>query len=98
MRKRPKSTERFSIKHFHACIKKICSVVSGFGAMEAERLLLVEDRRYPTLKQRRLLMPKKMEEKLKKDAKKKGLKGERADAYVYGTMRKTGWRPAREKK
>lgn len=43
-------------------------------------------------------MPKKMEEKLKKDAKKKGLKGERADAYVYGTMRKTGWKPAREKK
>jgi len=25
------------------------------------------------------------------------LKGKRADAYVYGTMRKTGWKPEREK-
>jgi hypothetical protein len=43
-------------------------------------------------------MPKAMEEKLKKEAKKKGLKGERADAYVYGTLRKTGWKPQRERK
>lgn len=43
-------------------------------------------------------MPKKMEQALKKEAKKKGLKGERADAYVYGTMRKAGWKPEREKK
>lgn len=43
-------------------------------------------------------MPKKMERDLKKQAKKKGLKGERADAYVYGTMRKTGWKPKRERK
>lgn len=42
-------------------------------------------------------MPKKMEKELKKEAKKKGLKGERADAYVYGTMRKTGWKPKGEK-
>jgi hypothetical protein len=42
-------------------------------------------------------MPKKLEKELKKEAKKKGLKGERADAYVYGTMRKTGWKPEREK-
>ena len=34
-----------------------------------------------------------MERKLKKEAKKEGLKGKRADAYVYGTMRKTGWTP-----
>lgn len=38
-------------------------------------------------------MPKKLERKLKSEAKKKGLKGEKADAYVYGTLRKTGWRP-----
>lgn len=38
-------------------------------------------------------MPKKMEKELKAQARKKGLKGERADAYVYGTMRKTGWKP-----
>ena len=33
-------------------------------------------------------MPKKMEKSLKKSAAKKGLKGERKDAYVYGTMNK----------
>lgn len=43
-------------------------------------------------------MPKKMEKELKAEAKKKGLTGERADAYIYGTMRKTGWKPKKEKK
>ena len=43
-------------------------------------------------------MPKKMEKELKKTAKKKGLKGERADAFVFGTMRKTGWVPSTQKK
>jgi hypothetical protein len=43
-------------------------------------------------------MPKKLEKKLKTEAAKKGLKGERADRYVYGTLRKTGWKPDREKK
>lgn len=43
-------------------------------------------------------MPKKLEKSLKKGAKKRGLKGERADAYVYGTLRKTGWKPKREGK
>jgi len=43
-------------------------------------------------------MPKKMEMALKKEVKKKGLTGERADAYIYGTLRKTGWTPKREKK
>ena len=33
-------------------------------------------------------MPKKEEEKLKRQARKKGLKGERLNAYVYGTMNK----------
>lgn len=42
-------------------------------------------------------MPEKLERELKAQASKKGLKGERADAYVYGTMRKTGWRPKRKK-
>lgn len=40
-------------------------------------------------------MPKAMERKLKKEAAKKGLKGKRADAYVYGTMQKAGWKPGR---
>lgn len=42
-------------------------------------------------------MPKAMERKLKKQAKKKGLTGKRKNAYIYGTMRKTGWKPSREK-
>lgn len=33
-------------------------------------------------------MPKKVEEKLKRQARKKGLKGERYDAYVYGTLQR----------
>lgn len=45
------------------------------------------------------LMPKKMERELKKEAKKKFPKDrERQDRYIYGTMRKTGWKPSREKR
>lgn len=40
-------------------------------------------------------MPAEMERRLKKQAKKKGVRDE--DAYVYGTIRKTGWKPEREK-
>jgi hypothetical protein len=43
------------------------------------------------------VMPKAMEKALKKEAKRRGLTGDRADAYVYGAMRKTGWKPNREK-
>lgn len=43
-------------------------------------------------------MPKKLEKQLKKQAKKKGLKGDRADAYVFGTLRKTGWKPKKKTK
>lgn len=42
-------------------------------------------------------MPKAMEEALKKLAEKRGLTGKRKDAFVYGTMRKTGWVPKKEK-
>lgn len=42
-------------------------------------------------------MPKELERKLRKEAEDKGLSGDRADAYVYGTLRKTGWKPDREK-
>lgn len=42
-------------------------------------------------------MPKKMEQALKRAAKKKGLTGERANKYVYGALRKSGWKPKREK-
>jgi hypothetical protein len=43
-------------------------------------------------------MPKEMEKQLKREARRKGLTGDRADAYVYGTMRKTGWKPSTQKK
>lgn len=43
-------------------------------------------------------MPIALERKLKKEARKRGLKGKRADAYVYGTLRKTGWVPGPRKK
>ena len=43
-------------------------------------------------------MPKKLEAQLKRQAAKKGLKGERRRAYIYGAMRKAGWKPSREKK
>lgn len=33
-------------------------------------------------------MPKQLHEKLKRKAREKGLKGERADAYTYGTLNK----------
>jgi hypothetical protein len=39
-----------------------------------------------------------MERALKKRAAKMGLTGKRKGAYVYGTMRKTGWRPSTQKK
>jgi hypothetical protein len=39
-----------------------------------------------------------MEQNLKREAAEKGLKGKRADRYVYGTMRKSGWKPERERK
>jgi len=33
-------------------------------------------------------MPKKLHDKLEREAKKKGLKGKRKNAYVYGTLDK----------
>lgn len=42
-------------------------------------------------------MPKAMEDALKKQANKKHLKGKQKAAFVYGTMRKTGWKPGKEK-
>lgn len=44
-------------------------------------------------------MPVQLETKLKKQAKKKGLTGKRANAYVYGTMQeKVNWTPSTQKK
>ena len=42
-------------------------------------------------------MPKKLEKQLRRQAKKKGLSKKRANAYVYGTLRKTGWKPKKKK-
>ena len=44
-------------------------------------------------------MPKELEEKLKTQANKhREWSKEKKAAYVYGTLRKTGWKPEREKK
>ena len=38
-------------------------------------------------------MPKELKQQLKKQVKNKKWSEERKDAYVYGTLRKTGWKP-----
>lgn len=43
-------------------------------------------------------MPKALEEKLSKEAMAEHLKGKAKAAYIYGTMRKTGWVPSTQKK
>jgi hypothetical protein len=43
-------------------------------------------------------MPAELERKLKTQAKKKGFSKERTGAYVFGTLRKTGWTPSHQKK
>lgn len=45
-------------------------------------------------------MPKKLENELKRKAKKLfgSSTSKRADAYVYGTLRNTGWVPSTQKK
>ena len=42
-------------------------------------------------------MPEAMERALKREAAKRGYTGERKDRYIYGAMRKTGWKPKQEK-
>ncbi len=42
-------------------------------------------------------MPKKLEAELRREAKKKGLTGKEADAFIYGIMRKQGWKPKKKK-
>jgi len=43
-------------------------------------------------------MPKALERKLMAQARKKGFGKKRAAAYVYGTLRKTGWVPSTQNK
>jgi len=43
------------------------------------------------------IVPAKLHRELESKASAKGLTGDRRDAYVYGTMRKTGWVPSHEK-
>lgn len=43
-------------------------------------------------------MPKALERKLKRQVARKGWSKERQNAYVYGTLRKTGWKPTRQLK
>jgi len=43
-------------------------------------------------------MPKALERKLRKEVANKPWSKEKKDAYVYGTLRKTGWKPSHQKK
>ena len=43
-------------------------------------------------------MPKRLERKLKREAAKKGLGKKRMGAYVYGTLRKQGWKPSHKRR
>ena len=43
-------------------------------------------------------MPEEMERKLKAEAKSRGFSKERTGAYVFGTMRKAGWKPSTQMK
>lgn len=43
-------------------------------------------------------MPKEMEQALKREAAKRGYGKKRADKFIYGIMRKTGWKPSTQKK
>lgn len=42
-------------------------------------------------------MPKGLEKQLKKQVKKMGIGKKRAAAYVYGILRKSGWKPGQGK-
>jgi len=41
-------------------------------------------------------VPKKLEKVLRKQARKKGLSGRDLARYVYGALRRTGWKPRRK--
>jgi hypothetical protein len=43
-------------------------------------------------------MPKKLERKLRATARKRGYGRARTNAYVYGGLRSTGWKPRRRKR
>lgn len=45
-----------------------------------------------------VLMPKALERKLKAEAKSRHYGKKRTNAYVFGTLRKLGWKPKRGKK
>ena len=42
-------------------------------------------------------MPKELENKLKRQASNKNWSEDRKNAYIYGTLRKTGWKPRTQK-
>lgn len=42
-------------------------------------------------------MPKKLERKLRRQAARKGLTGKRGDSYVFGVLRRAGWKPRGDK-
>jgi len=43
-------------------------------------------------------MPEELKAKLKRSGRKKGFVGKRLRRYIYGGLRRMGWKPSREKK
>lgn len=43
-------------------------------------------------------MPKKLERKLFREARARGYSKKRTNAFVFGTLRRTGWRPTKRRK
>lgn len=43
-------------------------------------------------------MPEQLERRLRRQARARGYGPKRTNAYVYGTLRKTGWKPKRKKR
>lgn len=43
-------------------------------------------------------MPKALEARLRREGRKRGFKGERLDRFVFGGLRRSGWKPSHQKK
>lgn len=67
--------------------------MTGLGKIELKLTGLTKQNIYKAF----INMPKKLHKKLKREARKKfgTTTSERAKKYIYGTLRKTGWKPSK---
>lgn len=73
----------------------VCNLIIGTCDMSQTRSTFTE---LSDNTHRGVAMPKALERQLKREAAKKGFSKERTNAYTYGALRKTGWRPSRERR